>query len=72
MHWRIGINEAVNGVFLPADLSSANVLGATVHATLHTSKYYSTINAMLQRATSREEVIAILGVIRDKLLAGGL
>lgn len=68
----IGINDAINGVFLPANRKSPNLLGASVHSPLHTNNYYQTINTMLGRATTRGEAEAALGIIRDKLLSGDL
>lgn len=68
----IGINEAANGVFLPASRTSTNVTGAAVHSTLHTNEYYARVNELLGAARTREEAEAILGVIRDRLQAGGL
>ncbi len=67
----IGINEAVNGVFLPATRKSPNPTGAAVHTTLHTNKYYQTVNSMLTRATTRAEAEEALRAIAQTLLAGG-
>ncbi|GAB4568541.1 MAG: hypothetical protein Tsb0020_22070 [Haliangiales bacterium] len=67
----IGINEAVNGVFLPATRKSPNPTRAAVHATLHTNKYYQTVNSMLTRATTRAEAEEALRAIAQTLLAGG-
>ena len=66
----IGINDAVNGVFLPQNLSSANPNGATVHSTLHTKKYYDMVTMMLKTCSSKEDVISTLSQIR-KLLENG-
>jgi cyanophycinase-like exopeptidase len=68
----IGINDAANGVFLPASKNSPNVMGAAVHASLHTKRYYKAVNKLLSTAKTRERVLAILAGIRQKLLAGGL
>jgi hypothetical protein len=67
----IDINSAANGVFLPANLCSANSTGAAVQSTLHTRIYYEAVNWKLVRATSREEVLDILASIRGSLLQGG-
>ena len=58
----IGIDDAANGVFLPA----------RVHRRLHTSQYYRTINRRLGSARSRAEAEAVLHDIRFGLLSGGL
>jgi hypothetical protein len=68
----IGINDAANGVFLPATGSSPNAMGAAVHASLHTKRYYEVVNELLAAAKTRERALAILAEIRQKLLAGGL
>jgi hypothetical protein len=68
----IGINDAVNGVFLPATRASPNAAGAAVHSMLHTDEYYQTVNQMLLGATTRAEAEAVLDAIRQALLSGGL
>lgn len=68
----IGINDAANGVFLPATGNSPNAMGAAVHASLHSNRYYEAVNKLLSTAKTRERVLAILAGIRQKLLAGGL
>ena len=68
----IGINDAVNGVFLPATRTSPNPTGAAVHSTLHTKRYYETVDKMLRPAKTRAEVEAILREIGRILLTGGL
>ena len=67
----IGIDEAANGVFLPANLKSVNPTGAAVHSTIHTDRYYAAVNQLLGRATSRQQVIQSLAYIRQRLLSGG-
>lgn len=42
--FNIGINNAVNGVFLPANVNSPNPAGSTVHSTMHTNSYYMLVN----------------------------
>jgi hypothetical protein len=68
----IGINDAANGVFLPGNLAAEKAAGAAIHATIHTSANYGTVNAMLGAATTRTEVFEALGAIRQALLGGGL
>ncbi len=43
----IGINDAVNGVFLPASRAAPNAAGAAVHSTVHTRAYYQAVNEAL-------------------------
>jgi RHS repeat-associated protein len=69
--FRIGINDAANGVFLPGNLAAKKAVGAAVHSTIHTNAYYSTVNSMLRAATTREEALAALGAIRQGLREGG-
>lgn len=68
--FEIGINDAQNGVFLPRNLGSANPSGVAVHSTLHTSRYFSSINELLGQAGSRAEALDALSYIRDQLLRG--
>ena len=63
----IGINDAVNGVFLPTVKGVSN---AAYHNTLHTEAYYKWVNSLLSDAQSREEVINILKYIADCLTKG--
>lgn len=64
----IGIDSSDNGVFLPRNLASANPDGIAVHAVIHTSAYYQRLNTLLSAATSREEALGILSMIRNELL----
>jgi hypothetical protein len=68
----IGINDAANGVFLPATRKAPNPTGAAVHSELHTTRYYVTVNKRLGEAKTRAEAEAILASIRKELLSGGL
>jgi hypothetical protein len=68
----IGINDAINGVFLPATRAAPNATGAAAHSTVHTNAYYQTVNQMLGAATTRAEAEAALRAISQALLAGGL
>ncbi|MGX7826194.1 SpvB/TcaC N-terminal domain-containing protein [Actinokineospora sp. 24-640] len=70
---RFGLNldDAVNGVFLPASRASANPAGAAVHSTLHTDRYYAAVNSLLSRAQNRQQVVQSLAYIRQRLLSGG-
>lgn len=63
----VGINEAVNGVFLP---TTKGVSPACYHPKLHTNVYYGTVHRMLKNASSKSEVISILNKIADMLLKG--
>jgi len=64
--FEISINDAVNGVYLPTD-KNTNTLAAC-HTSLHTNKYYQTVNERLQAATTKEEAIKILNTISEQLL----
>jgi Arc/MetJ-type ribon-helix-helix transcriptional regulator len=68
----VGINDATNGVFLPATRVAPNPAGTAVHSTIHTNTYYQTVNQMLGAATTRAEAEAALQAIRQSLLSGGL
>ncbi|TKD12807.1 AHH domain-containing protein [Polyangium fumosum] len=67
----IGMDDAANGVFLPATRAAPNPTGAAVHSTLHTNTYYQTVNQMLDTAKTQAEAEAILQDIRNILLSGG-
>ncbi|MCA3718063.1 MAG: AHH domain-containing protein, partial [Brevundimonas sp.] len=56
----IGIDSAANGIFLPAGQ----------HAPLHTSAYYSAVNAALSGVASRAQAEAVLQGIGRALLTG--
>ena len=63
----IGINDANNGVFLPAvkDVSSA-----AYHPSLHTKEYYDVVNDALSVASSKSDVINILNDTSSQLING--
>ena len=67
---RVHIDDAVNGVFLPATKRSVNPAGAIVHSSMHTEGYFTSVNDMLSNVTSRQEVIDVLDQIRQTLLSG--
>ncbi|HRI70537.1 MAG TPA: AHH domain-containing protein, partial [Polyangium sp.] len=67
---KIDIDEAWNGVFLPATPKSPNPTGAIVHSMLHTDEYYFTVERLLQKAKSRKEGIQVLRKIRESLENG--
>jgi hypothetical protein len=64
----VKINEAVNGVFLPAAKEFAG--DAMNHLTLHTKAYYEAVNQALSNATTRQEVVEALQAIKDALVKG--
>ena len=68
----IDLNDAVNGVFLPANKSVANPTGAAVHSTLHTNEYYQKVARIIENVGTKEEAEAALKMIKDSLLNGGL
>jgi hypothetical protein len=66
----VGINDAANGVFLRANRTTPGSSPGAIHSMLHTRAYYDAVNAYLGQATSRREVLRLLEVIRQALLAG--
>lgn len=56
----IGINDAVNGVFL----------SQSHHRKLHINAYYEKVNDLLEAADSKEEAIEILNDIARQLRRG--
>ena len=56
----VGINDAINGVFLPS----------AQHATLHTKQYFEAVNSALSSAKTRAEVEQTLQFIARGIQAG--
>ncbi|GIF18117.1 RHS repeat-associated protein [Actinoplanes tereljensis] len=69
-HFGIDINDAANGVFLPANKSSANPTGASVHRVIHSPYYYNYVNDLLAKATNAAEATAALDMVRQQLKDG--
>ena len=65
--FKININSAENGVFLP---TTKGVSNADYHPSLHTNSYYERVNNLLAQADSREEAIEILNDIATQLSNG--
>lgn len=61
----IGINDAVNGVYLPGPKGDAS--DGSYLRSLHNSKYYDQLQRDFARVQSREEAIEVLGRIREEL-----
>ena len=59
--FNISVNDAVNGVFLDKSM----------HSKLHTKEYYEKIHGLLEKATTKEEVINMLQSVSDFLSSGG-
>jgi hypothetical protein len=55
--WKIGLNDAANGVWLP---HKARVDSVAYHRVIHASKYYEKVAGMLSEAKSKEHAIRIL------------
>ncbi|MEZ5988360.1 MAG: AHH domain-containing protein, partial [Planctomycetota bacterium] len=72
--FKIGIDDAVNGVLLPRNAAAAAALGSSAvpHAGIHTTEYLTRVNELLSSATNREQAIEILGSIAQSLLGGRL
>ncbi len=67
----IGIDDAINGVFLPAFLKSPNPKGSIVHATLaNKERYYKIVEKELKKAKTPAEAIEQLRKLRKTLLDG--
>ncbi|MBE5833865.1 MAG: hypothetical protein E7309_04435 [Butyrivibrio sp.] len=65
--YKIDINDANNGVFLP---TNREVDEGTYHPSMHTGDYYDKVTKELNKATSREECIEILNNIAEELQNG--
>ena len=65
--YKVGINDASNGVFLP---TVKGVSEAAYHPGLHTNAYYDKVNDLLNKAKSKQEVIDILKYISGCLENG--
>lgn len=68
--FKINVDEAWNGVFLPATLKSPNATGAAVHSVVHTTAYCDTVTTLLKAAKTRKDAIRILQEIRKALENG--
>jgi hypothetical protein len=68
--FKIGINDAANGVFLPANKATQVINGETIHQSLHTDAYYRAVDEALKRATTRQQVIDTLRNIGRALQSG--
>jgi hypothetical protein len=69
--FKIDINEASNGVFLPGTTSTEIINGEAVHSTIHTKRYVAAVNEALLNAKTREQAIDILTGIAKALRSGG-
>jgi RHS repeat-associated protein len=58
--YKVGINDAVNGVFVKAK----------THMAMHTEDYYEVVNETLSAVKSRPQVIRALGKLRDMIQKG--
>ena len=65
--FKVDINNAVNGVFLP---TTKDTTESTYHPSLHTNKYYDKVNNLLNKATSKDDVLDILDDISAALSNG--
>lgn len=65
----IGIDDAVNGVYLPRSVEAG---AGAIHRGGHSKAYYDLVNDALSRARSKEDAIAILKRIADGLRNGSL
>jgi RHS repeat-associated protein len=67
-NFNIGVNDAVNGVFLPSTRAAQTVSGGAYHPGLHTKVYYEAVNKALEAATTRAQAIDVLKDIGTQLL----
>jgi hypothetical protein len=68
--FKVGINEAANGVFLPGKdvrVDSRNGGGA-YHPKVHTATIYKELADKLEKATSKSEVYKVLDEFRDRFV----
>jgi hypothetical protein len=65
----IGINDAVNGVYLPANQNAPNPTGANVHSPLHTRRYHQEVETRLLNR-GNQSVQSVLQQIRQDLQNG--
>lgn len=68
--YRIDVNDAANGVYLPTKSTSANPNNMSVHAKIHTEKYFKYVNELMGGARNRSEAIDVLSHIRRQLQGG--
>ena len=67
----IKLDNAVNGVFLPATKASPNPVGSQVHRPLSNMKaYYENVNNALKDLKTKKDVIAALEKIAQQLTNG--
>lgn len=66
----IGINDAINGVFLPGNSSTPNPNNATVHRSMHTDAYYRWVNRYVATARGAGDLSERLSQIADYLQRG--
>lgn len=66
----IGVDEAVNGVFLPGYKTSPNPLGKVIHGNLHTDAYYRAVERELLKAATKVDAEKILRGIAANLEKG--
>lgn len=70
LKFKIGVNSAENGAFLPCNSKIPCDAPGPYHSQLHTERYYKAVNRRLEAATTRGEVIRALEEIRQALLEG--
>lgn len=70
--FKISLDDADNGVFLPATSRSPNPARRAVHSRVHTKDYYQKVNDLLGTARNAEHARQLLHELAEKLLAGGL
>lgn len=65
--WGISVDNAANGVYLPAE---RGVSAGSYHPSLHTKDYYKMVYDRVSSAGSRDQVLEVLEGIRRELQMG--
>lgn len=69
--FRIGINDAENGILLPSDVDKSIYRGA-LHNTSHSEKYSEFVYSKIKNVKSKEELVLRLTEIKKALVNGHL
>ncbi|WP_372339734.1 AHH domain-containing protein [Nocardiopsis sp. CC223A] len=69
-NFKIDVNDASNGIFLPRSSASSNPMGASVHSRIHTNNYYACVNDLIGGARNANEARDVLSHVRRQLQGG--
>jgi len=70
--FEVGINQAENGVNLPANTQVPNPTGASPHSIVHTNEIYDIVNQYTVPVGNRRTLLRNLQWLREALLGGDL